>query len=210
MRCFASLRSAQHDRRKECSLFRFALQVIHPFGQQPLFPGQLAGMLLLEGYRFVDVWSKGQTDGIGHQHLPEQGVKVFVGQDEGVFLELVGYLAHLAGDIGVGAGVDKLLDKFQLVLVQVVEHQLRVVKQDSGCTTGGFVFLQVGADIGAQLGDDADNLFLGLHPENGLQGNVRRKAGMRNSYHRSQLNSISFFPVVYQLMVDGKHHGFTT
>lgn len=148
-------------------------------------------MLLLEGYRFVDVWSKGQTDGIGHQHLPEQGVKVFVGQDEGVFLELVGYLAHLAGDIGVGAGVDKLLDKFQLVLVQVVEHQLRVVKQDSGCTTGGFVFLQVGADIGAQLGDDADNLFLGLHPENGLQGNVRRKAGMRNSYHRSQFNSIS-------------------
>ena len=82
-----------------------------------------------------------------------EGVKVFVGQDEGVFLELVGYLAHLAGDIGVGAGVDKLLDKFQLVLVQVVEHQLRVVKQDSGCTTGGFVFLQVGADIGAQLGD---------------------------------------------------------
>lgn len=206
----SALRSAQHDRRKECSLFRLALQVIHPFGQQPLFPGQLAGMLLLEGYRFVDVWSKGQTDSIGHQHLPELGVKVFVGQDEGVFLKLVGHLAHLAGDIGIGAGVDKLLDKFQLVLVQVVEHQLRVVKQDSGCTTGGFVFLQVGADIGAQLGDDADNLFLGLHPENGLQGNVRRKAGMRNSYHRSQLNSISFFPVVYQLMVDGKHHGFTT
>ena len=58
-------------------------------------------------------------------------------------------------------------------------------------TTSGFVFLQIGTDIGAQLGDDADNFFLGLHPENGLQRNIRRKAGMRNSYHRSQFNSIS-------------------
>lgn len=142
------------------SLLRLARQQIHPFGQQPLFPGQLAGILLLEGYRPVDVWSKGQAHGIGHQHLPELGVKVLVGQDEGVFLELVRHLAHLAGDIGIGTGGDKLLDKFQFILVEVVEHQLRVVKQDSGGTTSGFVFLQIGADIGAQLGDDADNFSL--------------------------------------------------
>ena len=97
-------------------LFRLVLQVIHPFGQQPLFPGQLAGMLLLEGYRPVDVWSKGQTDGIGHQHLPELSVKVFVGQDEGVFLELVGHLAHFAGDLDVGSGVNKLLTSFSSFL----------------------------------------------------------------------------------------------
>lgn len=92
-------------------------------------------MLLLEGYRFVDVWSKGQTDGIGHQHLPEQGVKVFVGQDEGAFLEFVRRLAHLTGKIDVRAGVDKLLDEFQLIFVQVVDYQLQVVKQNSGCTS---------------------------------------------------------------------------
>lgn len=137
-------------------LLRIARQQIHPFGQQTLFPGQLARMLLLEGYRPVDVWSKGQTDGIGHQHLPELGVKVFVGQDEGIFLELV---RHLTGDICVGTSFDNL-DKFQLVLVQVVEHQLRVVQQDGGGTTGGLIFLQVGADIGTQLGDDADNFSL--------------------------------------------------
>lgn len=80
----------------------------------------------------VDVWNKGQTDGIGHQFLPELGAKVLVGHDEGVFLELVWRLAHFAGDIDVRIGVE-LLDKFQLVLVQVVEYQLRVVKQNSGC-----------------------------------------------------------------------------
>lgn len=94
------------------SLLRIVRQQIHPCGQQALFTGQLAGMLLLEGYRPVDVWSEGQTDCIGHQHLPELGFKVLVGRDEGVFLELVRSLAHLANDIDVGPTSTNFLTSF--------------------------------------------------------------------------------------------------